>query len=164
MQTIELIKKWGRDRGITINGTHQGQWYKLVSEYGELADNLAKGKDVKDDIGDMFVVLVMMTELAELDIDKAMEIACPQTPTGAKAYDIMGALHINLGALRFGVSHSSAADLIGTLSAIADAEGSSLAECINIAYQDIKERKGYLTADGVFVRDVDAGCRIGGGV
>jgi len=30
--TIELIKQWGAERCITVNGTHRGQWYKLASE------------------------------------------------------------------------------------------------------------------------------------
>ena len=33
--TIQLIKQWGAERCITVNGTHRGQWYKLASEYGE---------------------------------------------------------------------------------------------------------------------------------
>lgn len=30
---------------------------KLFSEFGELADNVGKGRDCRDDIGDVFVVL-----------------------------------------------------------------------------------------------------------
>ena len=43
---------WAKERGILANSTAQKQMLKLVSEMGELSDNLAKGRDVKDDIGD----------------------------------------------------------------------------------------------------------------
>ena len=31
---------------------------KLIQEAGELSDSLCKGKDIRDDIGDMMVVLI----------------------------------------------------------------------------------------------------------
>lgn len=49
--------KWSTDRKIIQNGNKLAQGLKLVSEIGELADNLAKGRCVKDDIGDCLVVL-----------------------------------------------------------------------------------------------------------
>jgi hypothetical protein len=151
--TIELIKQWGKDRGITVNGTHRGQWYKLVSEYGELCDNLAKGKDIKDDIGDMFVVLVMMCEIKKVDINKAANMATCVSYMDMDVYDLMGTLHIAIGALRYQATVGRAVDLISTLNAIAKAHGHTLDDCIDIAYEDIKDRKGYLTTDGVFVKD-----------
>jgi len=162
--TIELIKKWGADRGITINGTHRGQWYKLASEYGELCDNLAKGKDIKDDIGDMFVVLVMISEIGKVDLDKAMNLATCVKWQDADVYDLVGWILLSVGALRYKSNIDRAVDIIAALTALAKARSTTLDECIDIAYQDIKERKGFLTAGGVFVKEADAGCRIGGGV
>lgn len=48
---------WSMDRNIIQNGNKLAQGLKLVSEIGELSDNLAKGRCVKDDIGDCLVVL-----------------------------------------------------------------------------------------------------------
>ena len=48
---------WSLDRKIIQNGNKLAQGLKLVSEVGELSDNLAKGRDIKDDIGDCIVVL-----------------------------------------------------------------------------------------------------------
>jgi len=151
--TIELIKQWGKDRGITINGTHRGQWYKLVSEYGELCDNLAKGKDVKDDIGDMFVVLVMMCEIGKVDIDKAVNMATSVRFQDADVYDLIGWLHVDIQSLQFSANIERAISIIGTWAAIAGAHNSTLGSCIDIAYNDIKDRKGHLTTDGVYVKD-----------
>ena len=98
-EMIGLIHQWGEDRGITINGNAQTQCLKLGSEFGELCDNLAKGRHdaAKDDIGDMIVVLIMI------------------------------------------------ASLIGT----------DIPECLQVAYNDIKDRKGYLNSDGVFIKEGD---------
>jgi len=92
-----LTIKWSEDRGIIENSTAQIQGLKLVSEIGELADNLAKGRDVKDDIGDCLVVL---TNIAKI-------------------------------------------------------KGTNLTECWNHAYNDIKDRKGYLNSDGCFIKEGD---------
>ena len=89
--------QWADDRGILWNSTAQIQGLKLVSEMGELADNLAKNRCVKDDIGDNLVVLAI----------------------------------------------------------IANMRGTSLTECWDIAYNDIKDRKGYLNEDGIFIKEGD---------
>jgi hypothetical protein len=89
--------QWSHDRGITVNGKAVTQALKLMSEIGELADNLIKGEDVKDDIGDALVVL---TNLAKL-------------------------------------------------------EGTNLTECWTIAYNDIKDRKGFLNEQGNFIKSTD---------
>jgi hypothetical protein len=65
----------------------------------------------------------------------------------------MGTLHIAIGALRYQATVGRAIDLISTLNAIAKAHGHTLDDCIDIAYNDIKDRKGYLTTEGVFVKD-----------
>jgi NTP pyrophosphatase (non-canonical NTP hydrolase) len=156
MITIELIKQWGHDRKITINGNHQTQWLKLVSEYGELADNLAKGKDIRDDIGDMFVVLVMICELGKVDIQKSFDLVHVQTRVDADLMELIGAIHIDVGALRFRVSTGRAADLISSLLAMAKKHNHTLYECIEMAYEDIKDRKGFLNAEGVFIKEAQS--------
>ena len=92
-----LTLGWSNDRGILQNSTASQQFMKLVSEMGELADNIAKGQDVRDDIGDMMVVL---TNIAHLS-------------------------------------------------------GTNLSECFAEAWADIKDRRGYLNENGVFIKEDD---------
>lgn len=91
-----FILEWAQARGILDNSTSDKQFLKLVSEVGELADNLAKGRCVKDDIGDCLVVLTI----------------------------------------------------------IANLENTTLSECIEQAWNDIKDRKGFLNEMGVFEKEV----------
>ena len=42
---------------------------------GELAGNLARGKDISDDVGDIIVVLINIAERNNLTIEHCMEVA-----------------------------------------------------------------------------------------
>jgi|SaaInl8_135m_RNA_FD_contig_21_1612633_length_605_multi_22_in_0_out_0_1 hypothetical protein len=98
---LELLEnktlEWSQARGLLKNSTLQAQMLKLVSEIGELSDNIAKGNDVKDDIGDCLVVL---TNLANMS-------------------------------------------------------GTKLSKCWEVAYNDIKDRKGIMNEQGVFIKETD---------
>lgn len=96
-ELIDLCTQWSSDRGIFVNGTVATQALKLVSEVGELADNVAKRRDIADDIGDCLVVLNNLAVMNEL----------------------------------------------------------SLEECLEVAYVDIKDRRGYLNGAGVFIKESD---------
>jgi len=92
---VNKVIQWAKDRRIIENGDIKTQGLKLVSEVGELTDNLAKGKDIRDDVGDCAVVLIIIAEI-------------------------------------YGVSFE---------------------ECLQFAYNEIKDRKGYLNENGVFIKD-----------
>lgn len=92
---IAQITDWHYDRQLIQNSTDQAQFLKLVSEVGELGDNIGKGKDIKDDIGDITVVIIN----------------------------------------------------------IAERNGLSFQECLEQAYGDIKDRRGYMSEAGVFVKE-----------
>ena len=91
-----LIGQWHKDRNLIDGSTDKDQYMKLIQEAGELSDSLCKGKDIRDDIGDMMVVLI----------------------------NIM--VRNNL----------------------------TMSECLSVAYDDIKDRKGKMV-DGVFVKEGD---------
>lgn len=93
---IDLIKEWHHDRNLIDGATDKDQVCKLIQEVGELSDNVCKGRDISDDIGDCIVVLVNLAER----------------------------------------------------------RGLTLTECVEIAYNDIKDRKGRMV-DGIFVKESD---------
>ena len=90
----KLIGQWHRDRNLIDGSTDKDQYMKLIQEAGELSDSLCKGKDIKDDIGDMMVVLINIMVRNNLTIE----------------------------------------------------------ECLAVAYEDIKDRKGKMI-DGIFVKE-----------
>ena len=93
----QLIAQWHRDRNLIEGSTDKDQYLKLIQEAGELSDSLCKEKDIRDDVGDMMVVLI----------------------------NIM--VRNNL----------------------------TMKECLAVAYNDIKDRKGKMI-DGIFVKEGDS--------
>ena len=62
---FDNFTQWANDRQIIQNGDILAQGLKLVSEIGELADNLAKDRCIKDDIGDCIVVLNNLAHMTD---------------------------------------------------------------------------------------------------
>lgn len=71
----ETLRLWAEERGIIQHSTSLAQALKLVSEVGELADNLIKGEDPTDSLGDVFVCLAILAELTETDLADAIRMA-----------------------------------------------------------------------------------------
>ena len=69
---IQKIKGWHHDRNLIEGATDKDQYMKLIQEAGELSDNICKGKDIKDDIGDMIVVLINIAERNNLSITECV--------------------------------------------------------------------------------------------
>jgi NTP pyrophosphatase (non-canonical NTP hydrolase) len=76
-ETIQKIKQWHYDRNLIDGATDKDQYLKLIQEAGELSDNICKGRDVSDDIGDMIVVLINIAERNGLSVTECV----------GKAYD-----------------------------------------------------------------------------
>lgn len=96
MNLVEKIEQWHKDRNLIDGSDDKAQVMKLIQELGELSDSVCKGGDIKDDIGDLLVVMINM---------------CVRNNT-------------------------------------------SLCECLAVAYEDIKDRKGIMR-DGIFIKEAD---------
>ena len=55
---MKQIAQWHHDRNLIEGSDDKSQFAKLIQEAGELSDNICKGNDISDDIGDMIVVLI----------------------------------------------------------------------------------------------------------
>ncbi len=73
----ELISQWHKERNLIDGSTDKDQYLKLIQEAGELSDSICKGKDIRDDVGDMMVVLINIMVRNNLTIDECL----------SKAYD-----------------------------------------------------------------------------
>ncbi len=69
---FDNFTKWANDRQIIQNGDILAQGLKLVSEIGELADNLAKDRCIKDDIGDCMVVLNNLAHMTDTPLEDCL--------------------------------------------------------------------------------------------
>lgn len=158
MFDIDLIAKWHHDRNLIDGATDQGQYKKLMSEFGELSDNLAKGRCIKDDIGDCGVVIV---NIAERNDALHWLKQNPTTHYNVDYIDLLDNLH-SLGQTVFNENEKWYAVSIQeciiecweSLKAFAKANKLDFNECLSIAYDDIKYRKGKMI-NGTFVKESD---------
>lgn len=70
-----LVRNWHHARNLVEGSTDQAQYVKLMEEAGELAKSISKGKDIKDDIGDMLVVLINIAERNGVSLTECLETA-----------------------------------------------------------------------------------------
>lgn len=71
----EKVKQWHYARNLIEGSTDKDQTLKLLQELGELSDNVCKGKDIRDDIGDMLVVMLNITERNQISLADCLQRA-----------------------------------------------------------------------------------------
>lgn len=74
-ELVNKIAQWHRDRNLIEGSTDKDQYMKLIQEAGELSDNICKGRDIRDDIGDMIVVLINIAERNDISITECLDAA-----------------------------------------------------------------------------------------
>ncbi len=152
---INKIVEWHHARNLIEGATDKTQFMKLMSEFGELFDNLAKGACVKDDIGDMAVVLINIAERNE-----CVDLFMADFAHDSDYQGLLGELD-NMCATVFleGQKHyktSIRECLINTwetLKGFTRCQGLDFDECLAVAYNDIKDRKGKIV-NGCYVKEV----------
>ena len=75
IEDVNNIKRWHHDRNLIEGSDDKSQFAKLIQEAGELSDNICKGNDIKDNIGDMIVVLINIAERNDISITECVRQA-----------------------------------------------------------------------------------------
>ena len=70
-----IIVQWHHDRNLIDGSSDKDQVLKLIQELGELSDSVCKGKDVKDDLGDMMVVMLNIMERQGVSMEECLSTA-----------------------------------------------------------------------------------------
>ena len=74
-ELIQKTNKWFEDRNLIQGSTDKDQILKLMQELGELSDHACKGEDIRDDLGDMLVVMLNIMKRNNLTIEECLEMA-----------------------------------------------------------------------------------------
>lgn len=158
-QLIKQIEQWAEDRNIIKGSKPIDQAMKLFSEFGELADNVGKGRDCRDDVGDCTVVLIVIAKqfgktVADVVTNVINEPYCFNKNIKHAMVElgmtITSMLHENNSdPIMFNIE-----DALCNLNDICMVNNYTLEECVKIAYNDIKHRKG-LMHNGVFIKESD---------
>lgn len=161
----QKITTWAEQRGIYAHSTPAAQLLKAISEVGELADAEIKGDKAgtKDAIGDTLVCLVNFGRMAEVGTFSAarLDAACQLAESAHRSRSTAQlALQVSeeLGWLAGDVArrHLNGIGGNGVAYALAEyaiAHGYTLKECLEAAWEQIKDRKGHMVPGGAFVKD-----------
>ncbi|WP_432645085.1 hypothetical protein [Methanobrevibacter sp.] len=169
MNYIELhnaTHKWAEDRGIVKNGKVFTQTMKLISEFGELCDGIIKDRphEIKDAIGDMMVVISNIASIEGEEyrtkfINICQDEISPRLFEDAEDLDktkknnLVGMLCDLADFIEDYIFDGFQA--VRKLKVIASLYKFTLAECWEAAYNEIKDRKGYLNEQGNFIKEGD---------
>ena len=160
MNTIDKVKQWFIDRDLENGGRLDKQSLKLSEEFGELcAGYLKKNKQLmKDSIGDCAVVIVGLALLIKADVQEIFDEVFSDEYYAVECLVFLNRTISNIQ-LSNGFTNKDMyiIDLtrsIYWLKSISKSLDYSFDECFELAYQEIKDRKGRWI-DGTFVKEED---------
>jgi NTP pyrophosphatase (non-canonical NTP hydrolase) len=135
----QLIQEWASEKGINNEAKQE---LKLIEELGELAKeiNLENKENQKGELGDCFVVLVVLAGIRGEELD--FGLAKCKMPNIRRYFETI----INT------CLHDDCSTAISWLKDLATHLGHDLEECGQIAYEKISKRTGK-TIDGQFIKD-----------
>ena len=146
MKTLQelqvLILNWAKEKDLLKFENAPKQRLKLLEEVGETAGAILKNKtsEIKDGIGDIFVVLVILSDqLSEEIIYNTNRFAKDDDKDFVFLFDNI------LNSKRIYYSLAYLKDICRKLDY-------DLTECVNLAWNEIKDRKGQ-TIDGNFIKN-----------
>lgn len=146
MKTLQelqpLILEWANKKDLLKSENAPKQRLKLLEEVGETARAILKNKpdEIKDGIGDIFVVLVILTE--QLGEDLAFDFKCFSDDSEWELFSLFNEI-IDEGRIYFSISYIN--DICKKLDY-------NLEECANLAWNEIKDRTGK-NVNGTFIKD-----------
>lgn len=161
MNTLENVKQWFIDRDLENGGRLDKQSLKLSEEFGELCAGYLKKNEqlTKDSIGDCAVVIVGLALLIKEDVNQIFEESVfVENRNVTKCLNWLNAnisnFQLRQGSRQRKYCRLNLASSIGYLKSISNALGYDFEECFELAYQEIKDRKGRWI-DGTFVKEED---------
>ena len=165
MNTLENVKQWFIDRDLENGGRLDKQSLKLSEEFGELCAGYLKKNEqlTKDSIGDCAVVIVGLASLVKADVHKIFNEVFSDEVFNDEHYVIECLVFLNRAISNIQLSNGFTnrdiyiVDLsrsIYRLKSISNDLGYNFEECFELAYQEIKDRKGRWI-DGTFVKEED---------
>ena len=151
---IAKVQRWFYDRNLQTQDPNK-QFLKLYEEIGELSRGLAENDEevTKDSIGDITVVLIGLT----LQLGIKTEEIFPDNNifvflNAAKSEDYFVVMMDQSLAAYFNRQSYQLKNVVYELMRISALPHHDFVECLNIAYEEIKDRTGKLV-DGVWIKE-----------
>lgn len=162
-QLIKQIEQWAEERNLIKGSTPQKQMLKLMEEFGELCGGIAKNKPevIKDSIGDCFVVItILMAQLGHpwSEEDCTWDLDDDTDKTDGTVFDEIMRFANYIEYLDPQIEDSDGwfvfGEIYSPITMIAHMFDFTMMECVQHAYDQIKDRKGKMV-DGIWVKEED---------
>lgn len=141
-ELVDKTTQWMEERNFFGKGgaTIEMQTLKFFEEYGEYCGNKVRGKETIDDLGDMIVVSIALIKLKEKEIDMKylFNDYLKSVSSRIPSYCQQGAYY----------------SLFRSCRELAFENGYTPEECLEHAYNEIKDRKGKFI-NGSFIKQSD---------
>jgi hypothetical protein len=163
-ELVPLIQEWAKEREIYKKITSFNQLLKTHEEVGELIkacydDNRPA---IQDAIGDVMVTLinycyfkkidfVKVYEQIQYDDSEAINLYCALTVNDIIAFFLRNIIYSSYKPLKETI-FSTVSHILRNLQNITINDNTTLEECLNIAYNEIKNRKGKII-NGKFIKN-----------
>ena len=164
-ELITKIQEWADARNLIRGSDPISQFAKLISEAGETANAIIEGNnpEVIDGIGDMFVVIVIISTMVGSDI-AAIAASSVNGVYPSPAYRQRECLRLVAYLGKMGdyilkknieMFESCVQSALRCMRTMALASNMRLSQCAAAAYNEIKDRKGVMF-NGAFIKSTDA--------
>lgn len=175
-QLVANVQGWGKQVKILTNGQWLTQASKLIEEVGEGAGWLCRGNagEVKDAVGDKCFLAVMVATMLGLNAGAIMDTVAESYYTPAeRAQPLLAHRLLHKVNLHFALAIDTALEgevgndplddyaeanfmsAISWLREYADINQFTLEDAFSMAWDIVKDRKGRLTPEGVFIKMSD---------
>lgn len=154
-ELIKKVEEWSIERGLNTADPNK-QRLKLWEEFGELCAAIVRDNrdGVIDAIGDMLVVLIIYCQQnywVREEMFKTEKMLYRET----QERNLIIAIDVTAGNIcRAHVYEPAVRDVVICLGFISAKYGTTLEECLQSAYDEIKDRRGKMV-NGVFVKESD---------
>lgn len=163
MNTLDKVKQWFIDRDLENGGRLDKQSLKLSEEFGELCAGYLKKNEqlTKDSIGDCAVVIVGLALLIKEDVQEIFKDS--ESFREEEVMECFKSLNVHISEFQLSqdlvdkkICRYNLMYAVRYLRIISKSLGYNFEECFELAYQEIKDRKGRWI-DGTFVKEEDLG-------
>ena len=166
-ELIDSVISWADEKGILEYGTSEGQLKKTVEELGEALDALKEMKDkqaidcfeeyfnVINELGDIFVTLIIGLKLVDYDFSKFKRIKSDLSFAGSiicENYLFAGHVISKFAEYSNEIKAKNLTFILSDITIACERLKVDPDFALEVAYNKIKKRKGKMV-DGVFVKD-----------
>ena len=155
------IVEWASNRGILEVGDRLAQGLKTVTEVAELIDNVQKGNSPMDDIGDIYVTIVVQAAMNGTSIHECLEENA-ELPASSSIAIQLAEMVLDCGMMLEYTYPEETVDTVYLgvyianiycgLEQVCNYFRLNMDDCVDLSYDIITKRSGKMK-NGVFVKD-----------